>query len=206
MISSCEELALYSTNISTQFVFTLAVHHIHIAAWKKAVETIACTATIYLFFGCVATLCLGGHTTVALVQFILDVAFAIGMLATTIMTRDGASSCEGSVETPLGNGESQDISQTVQLGLACRLNTAVFVLSIIATILFLCTASMQITLKRYKQASEVMSSHVSRSSSSESLTSKPAARRHGEWHARDMGRSQIAPRQWSCNDSWSNSS
>lgn len=95
---------------------------------------------------------------------LLDVLFFIVMLAVAVMTHDGASSCTGHVETPIGNGPAsadngfgkngfggdagENATYAVHLGLACRLNTAAFVVSIIGALLYIASAGMQYVLVR----------------------------------------------------------
>lgn len=95
----------------------------------------------------------------------MDVLFAAAFIAIAVLTRDGASSCKGNVQTPIGNGPAkadngfgtngigtsggQNLTYAVHLGLACRLNTAAFAVSIIGAFLFLCTAFMQVMLVRH---------------------------------------------------------
>lgn len=86
------------------------------------------------------------------------------MIAIAILTRDGASSCSGNVRTPLGNGpastdssgygnfgagDNENLTYAVSLRTACKLNTAAFAVSIIAAILFLITAGLQVALVRH---------------------------------------------------------
>ena len=120
---------------------------------------------MYLIFAVILTCCLGGITVFALIAMILDVLFAAGMIAIAVMARHGAGSCKGNVKTPIGNGPSSsdngfgkggfgsgshgNATYSVHLGLACKLNTAAFAVSIIAALLFLCTAAMQVALVRH---------------------------------------------------------
>ena len=46
------------------------------------------------------------------------------------------------------SGNGSQVTYSVHLGLACRLNTVAFAVSIIAALLFLCTAAMQVALVR----------------------------------------------------------
>lgn len=93
----------------------------------------------------------------------LDLLFCAGMIAIAVMTRDGADSCKGTVQTPIGNGQAssdngygnfgtskgENLTYKVHLGLACRLNTVCFAVAIIAALLFICTAVMQVMLVRH---------------------------------------------------------
>lgn len=96
---------------------------------------------------------------------LLDLCFVGAMIAIAVMTRHGASSCTGIVNTPLGIGSSNQDSNgyggnfgfgnndnaTYQVSphTACRLNTAVFAVSIIGVFVFLTTAVMQVALVRH---------------------------------------------------------
>lgn len=175
-------------------------------------ETIACAATIYLVFACLATLCLGGRTIVAIVQIVLDFAFSICMIAISVITRDGAASCKGTVTTPLGIGSASNRPQfersgpdgesgqksAVNLGQACRLNTIAFVLSTIAAVLFLCTAAMQMVLKRYHEAERPSGTASIRSDSSDLSARKSEQRWRTRWHIQDSitQKPKVAPREW----------
>jgi hypothetical protein len=108
---------------------------------------------------------LGGITGFAIVAIVLDILFAAAMIAVAVLTRDGADSCRGDVQTPLGDGpatanngfggngfggdQGENYTYAVDLGTACKLNTAVFAVAIIAAFLFLCTAAMQVMLMRH---------------------------------------------------------
>lgn len=87
------------------------------------------------------------------------------MIAVAVLTRHGASSCRGTVNTPLGKGpasshssgfggdfgfgDNDTLTYAVSLRTACKLNTAAFAVSIIAAFLFLITAAMQVALVRH---------------------------------------------------------
>lgn len=113
----------------------------------------------------VLTCCLGGISFFAFTAIVLDVLFIGGFIAIAILTRHGAGSCTGVVDTPLGVGNTNDGSQgfgsggigtgsnenltyAVRPRTACRLNTVAFAVSIIAIILFIFTALMQVFLVR----------------------------------------------------------
>jgi len=91
---------------------------------------------------------------------VFDILCAGAMLAIAVMTRDGASSCTGDVQTPLGNGPSDSkegfgsngqgnqITYSASLGSICRLNTACFAVSILGAALLLISALVQFCLGR----------------------------------------------------------
>jgi hypothetical protein len=77
------------------------------------------------------------------------------------LTRDGAHSCSGIIRTPLGTGPAtaggqgfedlsgeNQVTYAVSQRTACRLNKAVFAVSIIGAFLFLIAAAFQVLLVR----------------------------------------------------------
>lgn len=128
-----------------------------IAEKWKAVEGISGVAVVYTILAVCLTCCLGGIALLSIIAIILDILFVAGMIAIAIITRDGAHSCSGTVQTPIGSGLARadngfgndEATYAVHLGLACRLNTASFAVSIIAAFLFVCTAAMQLLLIRH---------------------------------------------------------
>ncbi|KAF2161770.1 hypothetical protein M409DRAFT_58846 [Zasmidium cellare ATCC 36951] len=151
--------------IYSYFLSVLADRDIAIPTWEKAVEGLSGAAVLYLIFAVILTCCLGGIQVFAFLALVLDICFVGAMIAIAVMTRHGASSCSGIVNTPLGTGEANShaagfngdfgfgdndtLTYAVSLHTACRLNTAAFAVSIIAAILFLITAGMQVLLVRH---------------------------------------------------------
>lgn len=147
------------------FLAVLADRNQRIPTWEKAVEGISGAACLYLIFASVLTCCLGGIAVLAFTAIVLDVLFAAAMVAVAVMTRHGAGSCSGVVNTPIGTGPAsatsgygqggfgadggENTTYKVHLGLACKYNSAAFACSIICALLFLCTAAMQILLVRH---------------------------------------------------------
>lgn len=154
---------LRDTNSASQFLSVLADRNIHIPTYEKAIEGISGAAVVYLIFAVCLTCCLGGIAFLAFIAMMLDVLFAGGMIAIAVLARNGADSCKGNVHTPIGNGPASsdhgyghfgagagdNLTYSVHLGLACRLNTAVFAVALIAAILFIVTAFMQVLLVRH---------------------------------------------------------
>lgn len=134
--------------VYSYFLAVLADHDLPIARWMKAVEGIAGAATFYTLCGCIFTVCIGGVAFFAGVALILDICFIGGMVAIAVMTRDGTQKCVGDVKTPLGDGPADSkaigygkngfgfgngahATYFPDLGLACRLEKAVFIVSLI---------------------------------------------------------------------------
>jgi len=152
--------------IFSYFLAVLADKHLPIATKWKAVEGLTGAATLYTIFGVVFILCLGGNTFFGFLAAFLDILFVGAFVAVAIMTRHGAGSCTGNVQTPLGDGPAdrnspgygsngfgfgngKTATYSPNLRLACRLNTAVFAVSIIAAFLFLITAVWQVLMVRH---------------------------------------------------------
>ncbi|KAF7196520.1 hypothetical protein HII31_02248 [Pseudocercospora fuligena] len=158
----CSGVAL---GIYSYFLAVLADRDANIPRWEKAVTGLAGAAVLYTIFAVVLTCCLGGISAFAFLAIVLDLCFVGAMIAIAVMTRHGASSCTGIVNTPLGIGSSSQDSSgfggnfgfgsrdntTYQVSprTACRLNTAVFAVSIIGAFVFLITAVMQVALVRH---------------------------------------------------------
>lgn len=132
------------------FLYVLSKDNLYIYKQWEAVEGLAGAAVIYTMFAVLLTCCLAGVTLFSLVGLILDLLFCGAMIAIAYFSREGASSCSGYIKTPLGNGESTDTAPgtNVSLRRACKLNTAVFAVAIIAAVLFLLTAIMQLVIAR----------------------------------------------------------
>nr|POE46978.1 hypothetical protein CFP56_00310 [Quercus suber] len=153
--------------IFSYFLAVLADRDQGIQTQWKAVEGLSGAATLYLIFAVLLTCCLGGISFLAFLAIVLDVLFCGAMIAIAVLTRHGASSCRGVVNTPLGIGAADtgsgfgangsgtfgssgndNVTYRVRYGTACRLNTACFAVSIVGAILFLITAAVQVLLVR----------------------------------------------------------
>jgi hypothetical protein len=131
-------LGIYSYFLSVQ-----ADRNVTIPRWQQAVEGMSGAVVLYTIFAVLLTCCLGGKKIFALLAMLFDVLCAGAMIAIAILTRDGASSCMGDVETPLGNGaadskegfgsndQGNQITYSASLGSICRLNTACFAVAIL---------------------------------------------------------------------------
>lgn len=129
-----------------------------ISNWKRAVEGISGAACLYLIFAVLLTCCFGGISVLAFMAIVLDICFIGGMIAIAIMTRQAVHSCGNNPNTPIGQGQANtgtgfnngnDATYSVHYLTACRLNKTVFAISIIAALLFLCTAALQLLLVRH---------------------------------------------------------
>lgn len=105
-------------------------------------------AVVYTIAAVLLTCFLGGVKFFAFVAMVLDLVFCAAFIALAVLTRDGASSCSGTVTTPLGVGpadrnaqgygqngfgfgQGENATYFPRLGFACRLNSACFAVAII---------------------------------------------------------------------------
>ncbi|KAK5717603.1 hypothetical protein LTR17_015956 [Elasticomyces elasticus] len=143
--------------IYSYFLATLAHRDLKIPRQWQAVEGISGAAVLYLIMATLFTCCLGGIAIFAFLAIVLDILFCGAMIAVAVLTRQGAKSCSGNVRTPIGDGPANalgvngDTFLGASLRAACKMNTAVFAVSIIAAILFLVTAAMQLLLVRNRK-------------------------------------------------------
>lgn len=143
------------------FLAVQADRNVPIPRWQQAVEGMSGVVVLYTIFAVLLTCCLGGKTFFALLGIIFDILCCGAMIAIAVLTRDGASSCSGIVNTPIGNGPSDSkegfgsdgqgnqITYASSLGTACRFNTACFAVAIIGAVLFLFSVLFQLFLSRH---------------------------------------------------------
>jgi hypothetical protein len=129
--------------IYSYFLAVQADRDVTIPRWQQAVEGISGAVVLYTIFAVLLTCCLGGKKIFALLGIVLDLLCCGGMIAIAVLTRDGASSCSGNVQTPLGdgpassregfgsNGQGDQITYAASLGSICKLNTACFAVAIV---------------------------------------------------------------------------
>lgn len=146
----CAAVAL---GIYSYFLAVLSKHNAIIPTWEKAVEGLVGAATLYTIFGVLLGLCLSGNAFFGSLAIFLDICFVGCFAAVAYYTRHGANSCSGIVNTPLGTSSSnQEAPGAFDYHYACRLNTAVFAVSIISIFLFLVTAAWQfMVVKHHKK-------------------------------------------------------
>jgi len=184
--------------VYSYFLAILADRNLRIDAWKKAVEGLSGAATLYMVFAVILTCCLGGKRIFAFMAIVFNILFAGAMIAIAVLTRDGADSCSGNVNTPLGNGPvdsnasgygqngfgfgvDDNSTYSPNLYIACRLNKSAFAVSIIAAFLFLIAAAVQLSIGRQHQKDKRYGP-----SPANGYTSGPAPKRHF-WQRRTRG-------------------
>ncbi|KAL1600943.1 hypothetical protein SLS59_005608 [Nothophoma quercina] len=149
-------LGIYSYFLSVQ-----ADRNVDIPRWQQAVTGLSGGTVLYTIFAIIFTCCLGGKTFFALLGLIFNALCCGAMIAVAILTRDGASSCTGNVNTPLGDGsasskegfgsnnQGNQITYSASLGTTCKLNTACFAVAIVGAFLFLLSIPVQLFLGRH---------------------------------------------------------
>ncbi|PGH34603.1 hypothetical protein GX50_02586 [[Emmonsia] crescens] len=148
------------------FLAVLSDHNVPIARWIKAVEGLAGAATLYTLAASIFTLCIGGIAFFAALMFLLDICFIGAFIAIAVMTRHGADTCIGTVNTPLGTGDASQpatgfgeggfgtggdkkFTYMPSFGFACRLQKGVFAVAIIGCILFALSLYPQVLYARH---------------------------------------------------------
>jgi hypothetical protein len=129
--------------IYSYFLAVQADRNVDIPRWQQAVTGLSGGTVLYTIFAVIFTCCLGGKTFFALLGLVFNALCCGAMIAVAVLTRDGASSCTGNVNTPLGNGPSDSkegfgsngqgnqITYSASLGTTCKLNTACFAVAIV---------------------------------------------------------------------------
>lgn len=138
------------------FSYYLAVldrNNLPIPTWERAVEGLAGAATLYSLFTVGLTFFLGGITVLAFLAIFLDLCFVGAMIAIAVLTRGGARSCSGTVNTPIGSGLASEsavetAARSTRLDRACKLEKTAFITAIILAFLFLITMVLQFLLNR----------------------------------------------------------
>jgi hypothetical protein len=136
--ASCVILGIYS-----YFLATLHNHGFTINTYLRSVEGISGVGVCYTAICILSLCCIGGFRfrILAWLAVLLDIAFTGAYAYVIWETRDGAQGCTGYVKTPFGNGDSNLQVQGPKGGgtalpslhQACKLQTAAFSVSIIAT-------------------------------------------------------------------------
>jgi hypothetical protein len=141
--------AVVVCGVFAYFLAILADHKLPIATYVRAVTGMSGAAIIYTAFAVLLTLCFAGAAFLGFIAIVLDICFAGCFAAIAYYSRDGAGSCSGNVKTPIGNGPSDskaagygengfglgkgnNATYKPSLSRACKLNTAVFAVSIVA--------------------------------------------------------------------------
>lgn len=139
------------------FLAKLSINDLPISNYWKAVEGISGAAVLYTIAAVLFVCCLGGLGFFAFIAIILDLAFVGGFIFIAYETRGGAHSCNGFVNTPLGDGYAYEatVGSLPSLHTACRMNTACFAVSIVAIVFFLLSALVEIALWRHHKSEKV---------------------------------------------------
>ncbi|KAI9718648.1 MAG: hypothetical protein M1828_006656 [Chrysothrix sp. TS-e1954] len=152
--------------VYSYFLSVLSNHNLPIARQWKAVEGLSGAAVLYTIFAVILTCFLGGISFFAFLAIVLDFCFFGAFIALAILTRHGAGSCSGNVNTPLGSGPAnksnsgygkngfgfssgETVTYFPRLGFACRLNTASFAVSVVGAFLFLISLLLQLAVARH---------------------------------------------------------
>ena len=143
-------IAIAIAGIYAWFISQLLDDDLDVSGKVQAVCGLAGAVAVYLLLVTIPTCCLGGKKIFSLCAILFDILALSAMVAIAIMTREGADDCDGFVETPLGDGDEDELARdgaedtdfgfssdeelfdyNPDLDVACNLNRAAFILSII---------------------------------------------------------------------------
>jgi hypothetical protein len=129
--------------IFSYFLATLNNHDMHIGVWVRVVEGISGVGVAYTIITFIFICCASGRRFPSFIMMVMDVLFIAGFIYIAVVTRGGASSCTGVVDTVYGRGNADnnslvdtDVSDAFtklpSLRQACKMETATMSVSIIA--------------------------------------------------------------------------
>lgn len=152
--------AAISLGVFSYYLAALHNHHLAIPNWQRAVTGLSGAAVLYTVFA-LALLCfLAGVPFFSLLGILLDIAFIGAFIYIAYETRGGDGSCSGNVNTPLGSGNTNG-ANTVSSGTgggfvrlpslrtACKLETAVFAVAIVACVFFFLSILIELALIKH---------------------------------------------------------
>ncbi|KAI1099007.1 hypothetical protein F4804DRAFT_323197 [Jackrogersella minutella] len=141
-------LALFS-----YFLAILSNRGLTIPTWTRAVEGISGIGTLYTVLGLLLLCCLAGHPFTSFIAILLDVCFIGAFIYVASANREGASSCTGTVDTPFGSGNADDLinGKSPSYRDACKMQTACLAVSIVAIVFFLFSAALEVVLVRHRR-------------------------------------------------------
>lgn len=145
-------LAVYS-----YFLATLHNHDLRIGTSVRAVEGISGAAVVYTLFALVLLCCVAGLAFFSFIAMVLDVAFIGAFIYVATANKGGASSCTGYLNTPFGDGNSDETNDSGSGGFtalpnyrtACKLQSACLAVSIVAIFFFVFSILTELFLARH---------------------------------------------------------
>lgn len=191
----CSALVL---SIYCYFLATLANHDLSISDHLRAVTGISGLATLYTIAGLALLCCLAGLAFTSALAMFLDGCFAAAFIYVAWANRNGASSCNGYLDTPYGRGRdrattegSDGFTHLPSYRSACRMQTACFAVSIVAIFFFLFSIGVELLLVRHRRKERRFGPGPNNNYTSGSGRRKPGffsfRRRRNEKHALDAG-------------------
>ncbi|OTB07814.1 hypothetical protein M426DRAFT_317705 [Hypoxylon sp. CI-4A] len=139
--------------IFSYFLALLTNRHLPIPTWARAVEGISGVGVLYTILGLLLLCCLAGHPFTSFIAIVLDICFIGSYIYVASATREGASSCTGTVDTIFGTGQASDLidNQHPTYHQVCQMETAVLAVSIVAIIFFVFSALLEVVLVRHRR-------------------------------------------------------
>jgi hypothetical protein len=142
--------------VYSYFLATLHNHDLNISRDVKAVEGISGVGVIYTLLSLLLLCCLAGIKVISLIAIVLDLAFIGAFIFVAVANKNGASDCKGYLDTPFGQGQSDNTANgsdgftaLPSFHVACRLQSACLGVAIIAIIFFILTILTEVGLARH---------------------------------------------------------
>ncbi|ROW02637.1 hypothetical protein VSDG_01609 [Cytospora chrysosperma] len=146
--------------LTSYFLATMSDHHIKIPINLRAVEGISGIGVVYTILGLLLLCCLAGLAFTSFIAIFLDVCFIGAFIYVATVYKDGASSCTGrNVKTVFGTGSAAADVSSVKDGsvplptykTACRMESAMLAVSIVAIVFFIISALTEVLLARQRK-------------------------------------------------------
>jgi len=149
--------SVVTLGIYAYFAASQANHNDTVSKGEKAVLGISGAGILFTLIASFLTLFFGNKGR--FLNFIcaaFDLLFVGGFIAVAILARHGASRCRGNVNTPLGTGEASNLinNYNIRYRTACKDNTAVFAVAIIAIFTFFLLFIGEILLRAFHDRHE----------------------------------------------------
>lgn len=138
------------------FLSVLDNHNLKTTNDVRANAAIGGAAVLYTIIALLLLCCLAGIMFTSFIAIVLDVAFIGAFIYIAVSNRAGATSCQGYIDTPFGRGQDRNrvegndgFTVLPSFHTACRLQSAVLAVAIIAIIFFILSILTEIALVRH---------------------------------------------------------
>ncbi|EGO61193.1 hypothetical protein NEUTE1DRAFT_120227 [Neurospora tetrasperma FGSC 2508] len=146
--------------LTSYFLATMANHGLDIDVHLRAVEGISGGITAYTLITILLLCCIPGQPFFSFIMMVVDVCCAGALIYVAIRNKNGASTCDGIVDTPYGKGNADTnvvdnghggFTVLPSLHHACKMETACLAVSIIGCVVFILSPFMELVLVRHRK-------------------------------------------------------